>query len=183
MRVRGSRRLPLVRPSTSLNDSIWKVSMVYIVVISAAVDIVSGRPGDKIFLQPPGSSHLRVFFPTRPAATSVAWCLLFIMAFSNAVLKEDKSSALRSIKGRVFTSCAETLAGFPVEVDVQTRKMKRSLNHWLHQPLWCSLLLLDWCLNVLVPTLRILLLYITRVWAHFVFYHNSIFLYYIQLEN
>ena len=109
--------------------------MVYIVAILAAVDIVSGRPGDKTFLQPPGFSHLRVSFPTHPAAISVAWCLLIIMAFSNAVLKEDKSSALRSIMGRVFTSCAETLAGFPVEVAMQPRKMKGSSNHWLHQPL------------------------------------------------
>ena len=99
--------------------------MVYTVAISAAVDIVSGRPGDKTFLQPPGFTHLRVFCPTRPATISVAWYLLIIMAFSNAALKEDKSSALRSIKGRVFTSCAETLAGFPVEVAVQPRKMKQ----------------------------------------------------------
>ena len=70
-----------------------------IVAISAAVDIVSGRPNYKTFLQPPSSSHLRVSFLTLPAAISVAWCLLIIMASSNAVLKEDKSSALRSIKG------------------------------------------------------------------------------------
>ena len=87
-----------------------------IAAILAAVDIVSGRPGDKTFLQPPGFSHLRVSFPTRPVAISVDWCLLIIMAFSNAVLKEDKSSALRSIKGRAFTSCAETLAGFPARL-------------------------------------------------------------------
>ena len=108
-----------------------------IVAISVAVDIVCGRPDDKTFLKPPGSSHLRVSFPTLPAAVSVTWCLLIIMASSNAVLKDGKSSALRSIKGKVLNlmSYAETSAGFPVEVAVQPRKMRGSLNHWLHQPL------------------------------------------------
>ena len=95
-----------------------------IVAILAAVDIVCGRPDDKTFLEPPGSSLLRASFPTLPAAISVTWCLLIIMASSNAVLKEDKSSALRSIKGRVLTSYAETLAGFPVEGAEQPRKMR-----------------------------------------------------------
>ena len=106
-----------------------------IVAISAAVDIVSGCPDDKTFLQPPGFSHLRVSFQTLPAAISVAWCLLIIMASSNAVLKEDESFAIRWIKGRVLTPYAETLAGFPVEVAVLPRTMRESLDHWLHQPL------------------------------------------------